>query len=146
MKRCELCIDNQMTTSWNWFWFGAFISVTAQRCINALRTVQTDHAATQLYTTVNRRTCSSVPTPRITTHYTVHSRDQDSRWEGKNAERMSYTRLYATVFRITHTTVFVLFGFMSINCSLLYMFCDSLCLALYPCECIHGNLIQLSSW
>ncbi|CAG04642.1 unnamed protein product, partial [Tetraodon nigroviridis] len=27
------------------------------------------------------RTCSSVATPRITTHYSIHPRDQDSRWE-----------------------------------------------------------------
>uniref|UniRef100_A0AAQ4R6G0 Electron transfer flavoprotein-ubiquinone oxidoreductase n=1 Tax=Gasterosteus aculeatus aculeatus TaxID=481459 RepID=A0AAQ4R6G0_GASAC len=53
-------------------------------------TVQVEHAAPQLYATLNtRRTCSSVSTPRITTHYTVHSRDKDSRWEGVEMERFA---------------------------------------------------------
>ncbi len=59
------------------------LSFLAHRCIRALKTVQTEHAAPQLYTTLSRRTCSSVSTPRITTHYTIHSRDKDPRWEGK---------------------------------------------------------------
>ncbi|KAM8910441.1 electron transfer flavoprotein-ubiquinone oxidoreductase, mitochondrial [Spinachia spinachia] len=59
----------------------------AHRCIRALQTVQVEHAAPQLYATLNGRKCSSVSTPRITTHYTVHSRDADSRWEGVEMER-----------------------------------------------------------
>uniref|UniRef100_A0A8C9XGK7 Electron transfer flavoprotein-ubiquinone oxidoreductase n=1 Tax=Sander lucioperca TaxID=283035 RepID=A0A8C9XGK7_SANLU len=47
------------------------------------------HAAPQLYTTLHRRKCSSVSTPRITTHYTIHSRDKDSRWEGIEMERFA---------------------------------------------------------
>uniref|UniRef100_A0A8C9XDH5 Electron transfer flavoprotein-ubiquinone oxidoreductase n=1 Tax=Sander lucioperca TaxID=283035 RepID=A0A8C9XDH5_SANLU len=35
------------------------------------------------------RKCSSVSTPRITTHYTIHSRDKDSRWEGIEMERFA---------------------------------------------------------
>uniref|UniRef100_A0A671VN01 Electron transfer flavoprotein-ubiquinone oxidoreductase n=1 Tax=Sparus aurata TaxID=8175 RepID=A0A671VN01_SPAAU len=61
----------------------------AHRCIRALKTIQTDHAAPQLYTTLHRRTCSSVTTPRITTHYTIHPREKDSRWEGVEMERFA---------------------------------------------------------
>uniref|UniRef100_A0A8C4HT93 Electron transfer flavoprotein-ubiquinone oxidoreductase n=1 Tax=Dicentrarchus labrax TaxID=13489 RepID=A0A8C4HT93_DICLA len=64
-------------------------SSKAHRCIRALKTVQTEHAAPQLYTTLNRRTCSSVSTPRITTHYTIHSREKDPRWEGIEMERFA---------------------------------------------------------
>ncbi|XP_068615585.1 electron transfer flavoprotein-ubiquinone oxidoreductase, mitochondrial-like, partial [Brachionichthys hirsutus] len=60
---------------------------TAHRCIRAWRKVRADHAAPQLYTTLNRRTCSSVSTPRITTHYTIHPREKDPRWEGIEMER-----------------------------------------------------------
>lgn len=69
--------------SMNWCWLGAVISVEAHRCMRALRIVQSEHPAPQLYTTLNRRTCSSVSTPRITTHYTIHPRDKDPRWQGK---------------------------------------------------------------
>lgn len=58
-------------------------SFAAHRCIRALKTVQTEHTAPQLYTALHRRTCSSVSAPRITTHYTIHPRDKDPRWEGK---------------------------------------------------------------
>ncbi|KAF3838754.1 hypothetical protein F7725_010522 [Dissostichus mawsoni] len=54
-----------------------------------MKTVQLEHAAPQQYTTINRRTCSSVTTPRITTHYTIHSRDKDPRWEGIEMERFA---------------------------------------------------------
>uniref|UniRef100_A0A8C2ZAZ4 Electron transfer flavoprotein-ubiquinone oxidoreductase n=1 Tax=Cyclopterus lumpus TaxID=8103 RepID=A0A8C2ZAZ4_CYCLU len=52
-------------------------------------TAQGEHAAPPLYTTLNRRACSSVSTPRITTHYTIHSRDKDPRWEGIEMERFA---------------------------------------------------------
>ncbi|XP_049898431.1 electron transfer flavoprotein-ubiquinone oxidoreductase, mitochondrial [Epinephelus moara] len=61
----------------------------AHRCIRALKTVQTEHAAPQICWTLNRRTCSSVSTPRITTHYTIHPREKDSRWEGVEMERFA---------------------------------------------------------
>uniref|UniRef100_A0A667ZYM7 Electron transfer flavoprotein-ubiquinone oxidoreductase n=1 Tax=Myripristis murdjan TaxID=586833 RepID=A0A667ZYM7_9TELE len=64
-------------------------SIQAHRCIRALKTVPADHAAPQLYTVVHRRTCSSVTTPRITTHYTIHPRDKDPRWEGVEMERFA---------------------------------------------------------
>ncbi|XP_034739207.1 electron transfer flavoprotein-ubiquinone oxidoreductase, mitochondrial [Etheostoma cragini] len=64
-------------------------SSKAHGCIRALKTVQTEHAAPQLYTTLHRRKCSSVSTPRITTHYTIHSRDKDPRWEGIEMERFA---------------------------------------------------------
>lgn len=89
-----------MTTRRNGFSFGGFICVKAHRCIKALRTSQTEHAASQLYTTVNRRTCSSVPAPRITTHYTIHPRAQDSRWEGKAAEPIIPKILCETQFEL----------------------------------------------
>uniref|UniRef100_A0A8C9XBY8 Electron transfer flavoprotein-ubiquinone oxidoreductase n=1 Tax=Sander lucioperca TaxID=283035 RepID=A0A8C9XBY8_SANLU len=53
------------------------------------KTSEHKHAAPQLYTTLHRRKCSSVSTPRITTHYTIHSRDKDSRWEGIEMERFA---------------------------------------------------------
>uniref|UniRef100_A0A8C2ZAS5 Electron transfer flavoprotein-ubiquinone oxidoreductase n=1 Tax=Cyclopterus lumpus TaxID=8103 RepID=A0A8C2ZAS5_CYCLU len=64
-------------------------SSKAHRCIRALKTAQGEHAAPPLYTTLNRRACSSVSTPRITTHYTIHSRDKDPRWEGIEMERFA---------------------------------------------------------
>uniref|UniRef100_A0A8C3FZQ0 Electron transfer flavoprotein-ubiquinone oxidoreductase n=1 Tax=Cyclopterus lumpus TaxID=8103 RepID=A0A8C3FZQ0_CYCLU len=65
------------------------LSLAAHRCIRALKTAQGEHAAPPLYTTLNRRACSSVSTPRITTHYTIHSRDKDPRWEGIEMERFA---------------------------------------------------------
>uniref|UniRef100_A0A7N6FET7 Electron transfer flavoprotein-ubiquinone oxidoreductase n=1 Tax=Anabas testudineus TaxID=64144 RepID=A0A7N6FET7_ANATE len=59
------------------------------QCIRALKTVPTEHIAPQLYTSVHRRTCSSVSAPRITTHYTIHPRDKDPRWEGIEMERFA---------------------------------------------------------
>uniref|UniRef100_A0A8D3BVL8 Electron transfer flavoprotein-ubiquinone oxidoreductase n=1 Tax=Scophthalmus maximus TaxID=52904 RepID=A0A8D3BVL8_SCOMX len=64
-------------------------SSQAHRCIRALKKVQAEHAAPQLYTTLHRRTCSSVSGPRITTHYTIHPRDKDPRWEGIEMERFA---------------------------------------------------------
>lgn len=81
-------LHSQMQTSWNWCRLETLISFAAHRCIRALRIAQTDHAAPQLYTTLNRRACSSVSTPRITTHYTIHPRDKDSRWDGKTLHRL----------------------------------------------------------
>lgn len=98
LQRCELSVDNHMTTRRNCFSFGDFMCAKAHRCIKALRNAQTEHAASQLYTIVNRRTCSSVPAPRITTHYTIRPRDQDSRWEGKAAELIIHKILYKTQF------------------------------------------------
>lgn len=75
----EIATCPQVWTGVDWH----LISFAAHRCIRALKTVQTEHAAPQLYTTLHRRTCSSGSTPRITTHYTIHPRDKDPRWEGK---------------------------------------------------------------
>ncbi|XP_043982515.1 electron transfer flavoprotein-ubiquinone oxidoreductase, mitochondrial isoform X1 [Gambusia affinis] len=57
----------------------------AHRCIRALTTLQKDPAAPQQYSSIQRRTCSSVSTTRITTHYTIHPRDKDARWEDESA-------------------------------------------------------------
>uniref|UniRef100_A0A3Q3K621 Electron transfer flavoprotein-ubiquinone oxidoreductase n=1 Tax=Monopterus albus TaxID=43700 RepID=A0A3Q3K621_MONAL len=46
-----------------------------------------EHITPQLYTALHRRTCSSVSTSRITTHYTIHPRDKDPRWEGVEMDR-----------------------------------------------------------
>uniref|UniRef100_A0A4W4G7R9 Electron transfer flavoprotein-ubiquinone oxidoreductase n=1 Tax=Electrophorus electricus TaxID=8005 RepID=A0A4W4G7R9_ELEEL len=35
----------------------------------------------------NGRCCSSAPIPRITSHYTIYSRDKDPRWEGVDMQR-----------------------------------------------------------
>uniref|UniRef100_A0A8C5E3R5 Electron transfer flavoprotein-ubiquinone oxidoreductase n=1 Tax=Gouania willdenowi TaxID=441366 RepID=A0A8C5E3R5_GOUWI len=64
-------------------------SSQAHRCIRALQTRQTEHAVPQLYTALQRRACSSLSVPRITTHYTIHSRDKDPRWEGIEMERFA---------------------------------------------------------
>ncbi|KAI4819643.1 hypothetical protein KUCAC02_004883, partial [Chaenocephalus aceratus] len=64
-------------------------NILSHRCIRALKTVQLEHAAPQQYTTINRLTSSSATTPRITTHYTIHSRDKDPRWEGIEMERFA---------------------------------------------------------
>uniref|UniRef100_A0A8C6T0K3 Electron transfer flavoprotein-ubiquinone oxidoreductase n=1 Tax=Neogobius melanostomus TaxID=47308 RepID=A0A8C6T0K3_9GOBI len=63
-------------------------STKAQRCIRAWSTVKTEHACPQLYTALHRRACSSVA-PRITTHYTIHPREKDPRWEGVEMERFA---------------------------------------------------------
>ncbi|RXN12541.1 electron transfer flavo -ubiquinone mitochondrial [Labeo rohita] len=55
----------------------------ARRCIRALKAVQAEHVAPQVYST----RCSSSTVPRITTHYTVCPRDKDPRWEGVEMER-----------------------------------------------------------
>uniref|UniRef100_A0A3Q3KHM9 Electron transfer flavoprotein-ubiquinone oxidoreductase n=1 Tax=Monopterus albus TaxID=43700 RepID=A0A3Q3KHM9_MONAL len=62
-------------------------SCQARRCIRALKIVQAEHITPQLYTALHRRTCSSVSTSRITTHYTIHPRDKDPRWEGVEMDR-----------------------------------------------------------
>uniref|UniRef100_A0A8C6SXV9 Electron transfer flavoprotein-ubiquinone oxidoreductase n=1 Tax=Neogobius melanostomus TaxID=47308 RepID=A0A8C6SXV9_9GOBI len=64
------------------------LSLSAQRCIRAWSTVKTEHACPQLYTALHRRACSSVA-PRITTHYTIHPREKDPRWEGVEMERFA---------------------------------------------------------
>lgn len=63
-------------------------STKAQRCVHAWRTVKTEHACPQLYTALHRRACSSAA-PRITTHYTIHPRENDPRWEGVEMERFA---------------------------------------------------------
>uniref|UniRef100_A0A665VJ73 Electron transfer flavoprotein-ubiquinone oxidoreductase n=1 Tax=Echeneis naucrates TaxID=173247 RepID=A0A665VJ73_ECHNA len=55
----------------------------------ALKIKQAELAVPQLYTTLHRRTCSSGTAPRITTHYTIHPRDKDPRWEGIEMERFA---------------------------------------------------------
>uniref|UniRef100_A0A1A8VHW4 Electron transfer flavoprotein-ubiquinone oxidoreductase n=1 Tax=Nothobranchius furzeri TaxID=105023 RepID=A0A1A8VHW4_NOTFU len=64
-------------------------SCKAHRCIRTLTTLQTDHVVPQLYTHVHRRACSSLSTPRITTHYTIHPRDKDPRWQDIEMERFA---------------------------------------------------------
>ncbi|XP_016140595.1 electron transfer flavoprotein-ubiquinone oxidoreductase, mitochondrial [Sinocyclocheilus grahami] len=60
-------------------------SLQARRCIRALKVVQAEHVAPQVYST----RCSSSTVPRITTHYTVYPRDKDPRWEGVEMERFA---------------------------------------------------------
>ncbi|XP_048032085.1 electron transfer flavoprotein-ubiquinone oxidoreductase, mitochondrial [Megalobrama amblycephala] len=60
-------------------------SLQARRCLHALKAVQADHVAPQVYS--SRSSSSSVP--RITTHYTVYPRDKDPRWEGVEMERFA---------------------------------------------------------
>ncbi|XP_053487770.1 electron transfer flavoprotein-ubiquinone oxidoreductase, mitochondrial [Ictalurus furcatus] len=60
-------------------------SLQARRCIRALKAVQTERVAPQVYT----RRCCSAPLPRITSHYTIYPRDKDPRWEGVDMERFA---------------------------------------------------------
>uniref|UniRef100_A0A673LVA0 Electron transfer flavoprotein-ubiquinone oxidoreductase n=1 Tax=Sinocyclocheilus rhinocerous TaxID=307959 RepID=A0A673LVA0_9TELE len=60
-------------------------SLQARKCIRALKVVQAEHVAPQVYST----RCSSSTVPRITTHYTVYPRDKDPRWEGVEMERFA---------------------------------------------------------
>ncbi|XP_046885636.1 electron transfer flavoprotein-ubiquinone oxidoreductase, mitochondrial [Hypomesus transpacificus] len=62
-------------------------SIQARRCIRALKYVQGEQGQHQLY--VSRLRCSSSSTPRITTHYTIHPREKDLRWEGVEMERFA---------------------------------------------------------
>uniref|UniRef100_A0AAX7V4C0 Electron transfer flavoprotein-ubiquinone oxidoreductase n=1 Tax=Astatotilapia calliptera TaxID=8154 RepID=A0AAX7V4C0_ASTCA len=64
-------------------------SCQAHRCARLLQKIKTEHATPQLYTALHRRACSTVSTPRITTHYTIHPRDKDPRWEGVEMERFA---------------------------------------------------------
>ncbi|CAL8354668.1 unnamed protein product [Merluccius merluccius] len=59
----------------------------ARRCVRALRAARRDGGATAVYSSARRWTSSSAP--RITTHYTVHPRDKDPRWEGVEMERFA---------------------------------------------------------
>uniref|UniRef100_A0AAX7TK01 Electron transfer flavoprotein-ubiquinone oxidoreductase n=1 Tax=Astatotilapia calliptera TaxID=8154 RepID=A0AAX7TK01_ASTCA len=63
--------------------------LAAHRCARLLQKIKTEHATPQLYTALHRRACSTVSTPRITTHYTIHPRDKDPRWEGVEMERFA---------------------------------------------------------
>uniref|UniRef100_A0A673GA35 Electron transfer flavoprotein-ubiquinone oxidoreductase n=1 Tax=Sinocyclocheilus rhinocerous TaxID=307959 RepID=A0A673GA35_9TELE len=60
-------------------------SLQARRCVGALKAVQTEHVAPQVYSTRS----SSSTVPRITTHYTVYPRNKDPRWEGVEMERFA---------------------------------------------------------
>ncbi|KAF4104969.1 electron transfer flavoprotein-ubiquinone oxidoreductase, mitochondrial [Onychostoma macrolepis] len=60
-------------------------SLQARRCVGALKAVQAEHVAPQVYSTRS----SSSTVPRITTHYTVCPRDKDPRWEGVEMERFA---------------------------------------------------------
>lgn len=75
-----------------------YLCVAAHRCIRTLRVAQNEHAAPQLYTTLHRRRCSSMSAPRITTHYTIHPRDKDSRWEGKAAHLLKTLSVFLIPF------------------------------------------------
>jgi len=63
-----------------------FFFFAARRCIHALKAVQAEHVAPQVY--FSRSSSSSVP--RITTHYTVYPRDKDPRWEGQFCDMLSH--------------------------------------------------------
>ncbi|KAF7707021.1 electron transfer flavoprotein-ubiquinone oxidoreductase, mitochondrial [Silurus meridionalis] len=60
-------------------------SFQVRRCIRALKALQTERVAQQVYT----RRCSSASLPRITSHYTIYPRDKDPRWEGVGMERFA---------------------------------------------------------
>lgn len=56
-----------------------FLVFAARQCFHAVKLIKRDclpslHVA---------RCASTAPVPRITTHYTIHPRDKDKRWEGK---------------------------------------------------------------
>uniref|UniRef100_A0A671RM63 Electron transfer flavoprotein-ubiquinone oxidoreductase n=1 Tax=Sinocyclocheilus anshuiensis TaxID=1608454 RepID=A0A671RM63_9TELE len=57
----------------------------SRRCVGALKAVQAEHVAPQVYSTRS----SSSTLPRITTHYTVYPRNKDPRWEGLEMERFA---------------------------------------------------------
>ncbi|XP_064305871.1 electron transfer flavoprotein-ubiquinone oxidoreductase, mitochondrial isoform X3 [Phalacrocorax carbo] len=57
----------------------------ARQCFHALKLIQRD-CLVSLHIT---RCASTAPVPRITTHYTIHPRDKDKRWEGVNMERFA---------------------------------------------------------
>uniref|UniRef100_A0A672QXR4 Electron transfer flavoprotein-ubiquinone oxidoreductase n=1 Tax=Sinocyclocheilus grahami TaxID=75366 RepID=A0A672QXR4_SINGR len=61
------------------------ICIIARRCVGALKAVQAEHVAPQVYSTRS----SSSTVPRITTHYTVYTRNKDPRWEGVEMERFA---------------------------------------------------------
>lgn len=56
-----------------------FLVVAARRCFHTLKLIKRD-CRPSLHIT---RCMSSAPVPRITTHYTIHPRDKDKRWEGE---------------------------------------------------------------
>uniref|UniRef100_A0AAY4DQU8 Electron transfer flavoprotein-ubiquinone oxidoreductase n=1 Tax=Denticeps clupeoides TaxID=299321 RepID=A0AAY4DQU8_9TELE len=57
-------------------------------CVQALKTLQNrSHLPPQVNAV--RWSSSDAPVPRITTHYTVHPRDKDLRWEGVEMERFA---------------------------------------------------------
>uniref|UniRef100_A0A4W4G8X2 Electron transfer flavoprotein-ubiquinone oxidoreductase n=1 Tax=Electrophorus electricus TaxID=8005 RepID=A0A4W4G8X2_ELEEL len=53
---------------------------TARKCVRALKAIQRARVALPAC-------CSSAPIPRITSHYTIYSRDKDPRWEGVDMQR-----------------------------------------------------------
>lgn len=52
----------------------------ARQCFHALKLIKKDC----LLSLRVSRCASTSSVPRITTHYTIHPRDKDKRWEGKN--------------------------------------------------------------
>ncbi|KAI6069704.1 Electron transfer flavoprotein-ubiquinone oxidoreductase [Aix galericulata] len=58
---------------------------TARQCFYALKLIKRD-CRPSLHTA---RCASTAAVPRITTHYTIHPRDKDKRWEGVNMERFA---------------------------------------------------------
>ncbi|XP_059500785.1 electron transfer flavoprotein-ubiquinone oxidoreductase, mitochondrial isoform X3 [Stegostoma tigrinum] len=54
------------------------------RCLYYLKTIQNESLQSSVCT---KRCVASSSSSHITTHYTIHPRDKDSRWEGVNMER-----------------------------------------------------------
>uniref|UniRef100_H0Z5G3 Electron transfer flavoprotein-ubiquinone oxidoreductase n=1 Tax=Taeniopygia guttata TaxID=59729 RepID=H0Z5G3_TAEGU len=57
----------------------------ARQCFHALKLIKKDC----LLSLRVSRCASTASVPRITTHYTIHPRDKDKRWEGVNMERFA---------------------------------------------------------
>ncbi|CAM9175717.1 unnamed protein product [Bubo scandiacus] len=60
-------------------------SSRARQCFHALKLIKRD-CLSSLHIA---RCASTASVPRITTHYTIHPRDKDKRWEGVNMERFA---------------------------------------------------------
>ncbi|KAG7257863.1 LOW QUALITY PROTEIN: hypothetical protein CRUP_037343 [Coryphaenoides rupestris] len=63
-------------------------TIHARRCVRALRAARPDRGAPAIYSAARRGASSSSPA-RITTHYSIHPRDHDPRWEGVEMERFA---------------------------------------------------------
>ncbi|XP_007897392.1 electron transfer flavoprotein-ubiquinone oxidoreductase, mitochondrial [Callorhinchus milii] len=66
---------------------GCSLSARAHRCLHSLRLVRKESLPSLGYT--RRWISSSSVNSSLTTHYTVHPREKDSRWEGVNMERFT---------------------------------------------------------